>query len=514
MPAEIPGLPDPKHFDFDRILRVVNTPLSFLALVVLAGVTILTASTFAGRESAYLGYVIGAAMLTAVLIVGIAVLRTNGVDGLVTRVKSSRSDSTEESLSDSKLVQARVDAANGESVAFFKAHEREILDYWYRELRPVIHQAAMYSTPTYYLDTKLDVIDWNIAFALIFDSMTGKIRGKHVNWLIARLENHSEVFDHAKAFTENYHRTGVFPFVDLEPLEYDSQRYGMVRFTKVATQLHNADGQFKGWSIALMIDEMEDRGQFNEDFQERIGSEKTWSVYSASYDRVLNRFPPYAALIDEVISVLRPRKDLYVADLGAGTGNVTRALVNAGHRVLAVENNEGMLDRIADKQFPPSRVSVVKTSVEQMSCLKERLFDAAIMVNVLYAVDDPLECLRGVHRVLKPGGVLGMSTTHRETDLSRLLNEIEAEMRSQPDYDQLADDLTNVQKINRMLEKTIVRRHTREKYLDWIQSAGFEIVDSVPSTYCDAVMLVHARRPKEKQAVSVEKSRSNFGVLN
>ena len=212
----------------------------------------------------------------------------------------------------------------------------------------------MYSTPTYYLDTKLDVIDWNIAFELIFDSMTGKIRGKHVNWLIARLENHSEVFDHAKAFTENYHRTGVFPFVDVEPLKYESHRYGNVRLTKVATQLHDAEGQFKGWSIALLVDEIEDRALFNEDLQERIGSEDVERLFGL-VDRVLNRFPPYAALIEEVIGVLRPRKDLYVADLGAGTGNVVAALVKAGHRVVAVEKNEGMLDRIAEKQFPATR---------------------------------------------------------------------------------------------------------------------------------------------------------------
>ena len=37
MSAGIPRLPDPKQFDFERILRVVNSPLSFLALVVLAG---------------------------------------------------------------------------------------------------------------------------------------------------------------------------------------------------------------------------------------------------------------------------------------------------------------------------------------------------------------------------------------------------------------------------------------------------------------------------------------------
>lgn len=495
MHIDLPRLPDPKQGDFERILKAVNSPLSFMALVVLSGLVILSIS---GRNSSYVAPLIAGTVLYAVLVVGFIMFRRGGVDDLLG--KERKGDEAKDKSTDSKIAQERLERAGGDSVAFFKVHERDIHDYWYRELRPVLHQAPMYSTPTYYLDTKLDVIDWNIAFELIFESLAAKIRGKHVNWLIARLTNHSEVFDHARAFTEDYQRTGVFPFVDVEPLEYESPRYGAVRFTKVATQLHDPEGKFKGWSIALLVDQIEERELFNEDLQERIGTEKMWRVYSASYDRVLNRFPPYAALIQEVIGVVRRQKDLYVADLGSGTGNAAAALVKAGHRVMAIENNEGMLDRIAEKQFPETRLAVVKTTVEQLGCLKERQFDAAVMVNVLYAVDDPATCLQGVFRILKPGGVLGLSTTHRETDLSPLLNSIEAELRGQPDFDQIADDWNNVQKINRMLEKSIVRRHTREAYLEWIKLAGFEVTDFVPSTYCDAVMVVHARKPIEVRA--------------
>jgi hypothetical protein len=41
-------------------------------------------------------------------------------------------------------------------------------DAWYTKLRPVLHQAAQYSVPTYYLDSNYHMVDWNAAFELIF----------------------------------------------------------------------------------------------------------------------------------------------------------------------------------------------------------------------------------------------------------------------------------------------------------------------------------------------------------
>src|SRR6266542_1706581 len=37
-------------------------------------------------------------------------------------------------------------------------------DEWNRLLRPVLYQASHYGVPTYYLNAKLQIIDWNVAF--------------------------------------------------------------------------------------------------------------------------------------------------------------------------------------------------------------------------------------------------------------------------------------------------------------------------------------------------------------
>ncbi len=366
------------------------------------------------------------------------------------------------------------------------------LDSWYKYLQPTLHQAVFYTVPTYFLDPDLYILDYNLAFEIIFRRPACYLRGRHVNWFIAQLANHDDVHEHGRKFTERVKRENSFPLVDLEPIVYDSPDFGPVEFTKVASQLHDTDGRLQGWAVALMLRRI-DWDSFERKLEEKLRQDKLWSVYSAAYDRMLEAFPPYLRLTDEVIAVLSG-ENLLVADLGAGTGNTTRALLAKGHRVAAIENNLGMLDRLRAKQFTGS-VTIVKDSIENCERLREEIFDGVVMVNVLYAVDDPLGCLKEVHRVLKPGGVLGFSTTHSETQLDELLGAIRAFHKQRPDRHRgWRADFDTLEKVNRDIEKTIARRHTRDDYQQFVRAAGFEVTQLVPSTYHQAVMVLHARK--------------------
>ena len=359
-------------------------------------------------------------------------------------------------------------------------------DEWYTRLRPVLHQVAQYTSPTYYLDVNYHIVDWNIAFELVFSRITNVLRGKHVNWLIAQLANAEEVFAHAQQFSVD-----SIPLVDTEQLDYKSRRYGNVQMLKVAFQLHDEAGEYRGWAVTLMIENIA-WDHFENDLRERLNENKLWSVYAGSYDAVLTQYPDYQALIDKVIAIV-PEDPCSVVDLGAGTGNVTQALLDKGHTVTALENNDGMLDRFRARDFSADLVQVVKSSVENLGGLKSSTFDAAVMVNVLYAVDDPLACLQEVNRILKQGGRLGFSTTHRDTVLPPLLDDIERTLRNQGKLDELADDFQNVRDANERLED-IALRHSRDDYLGWVRTAGFEVENLFRSEYQGVVMVVHARK--------------------
>ena len=211
---------------------------------------------------------------------------------------------------------------------------RDDLSRQLQQLRLVLNQAPRYSTPTYFLDKHLSIIQWNVAFELIFKPILPKIRRQHVNHFIAELANRDAVFDHARAFTEQV-RAGELPLADLEPLVYNSETYGMVEFEKVATQLTDADANLKAWAVALFLRKI-DWDMYAPDLQKRLRNDKLWGIYAVSYDAILPEFTPYRHLLEEVIGGI-PNGAGRVLELGAGTGKATKALLQRGYRVTAVD---------------------------------------------------------------------------------------------------------------------------------------------------------------------------------
>jgi ubiquinone/menaquinone biosynthesis C-methylase UbiE len=341
------------------------------------------------------------------------------------------------------------------------------------------------------------VIDWNLAFDLIFEPIVGELRGRHVNWFIARLANSEEVFTHARGFPT---RTDQQPNVDTEPLVYVTARYGVIEFEKVATKLHDRDGRQRGWAVTLLVRKAGDFDALIRDLAARIETDKFWSLYSVSYDLVLNRYPRYNHLLEQVNRSV-PDEARRVLDLGAGTGNMARRLLEGGRDVWAVEKNIAMLDILRAKDFAvkaQDRLKIVKSSVEHLEMLAaEEPFDAATAVNVLYAVDNVPACLASVSQVLKPGGALVLTTTDSKTELTPLLDDIRKQLNSDRE---LIAHVDRVRELNFKLQaQGLTTRYTREQYVDWLKAAGFA-VDSDERAYVDAVLLIRAHKREDSVA--------------
>jgi SAM-dependent methyltransferase len=138
--------------------------------------------------------------------------------------------------------------------------------------------------------------------------------------------------------------------------------------------------------------------------------------------------PSYPA---EAIGWLLPPGAPRVADVGAGTGKLTRSLVARGLDVTAVEPSAGMRDEFS-RALPD--VPVLAGTAERIP-LGPAAVDAVLMAQAWHWADPP-RAAPEVARVLAPGGRLGLIWNIRDTRvdwlarLSELIHPIDYADRS------------------------------------------------------------------------------------
>jgi SAM-dependent methyltransferase len=116
--------------------------------------------------------------------------------------------------------------------------------------------------------------------------------------------------------------------------------------------------------------------------------------------------PDYPAeIVDWLVGSARD-----VADVGAGTGKLTAALVRGGRSVVAVEPDAGMLEALA-REVPDARA---EQGVAEALPLPDASVDAVVFGQAWHWVDVPKASAEAA-RVLRPGGVLGLVWNVRDT---------------------------------------------------------------------------------------------------
>jgi ubiquinone/menaquinone biosynthesis C-methylase UbiE len=112
-----------------------------------------------------------------------------------------------------------------------------------------------------------------------------------------------------------------------------------------------------------------------------------------------------------VVGWLLGERPVQVADVGAGTGKLTRVLLDAGHEVTAVEPSPQML---AELLAAVPGVRGVLGRGEALP-LPDASVDAVTYAQAWHWVD-PLAASLEAARVLRPGGVLGLAWNLRRSD--------------------------------------------------------------------------------------------------
>ena len=110
-----------------------------------------------------------------------------------------------------------------------------------------------------------------------------------------------------------------------------------------------------------------------------------------------------------------------VLDLGAGTGKLTRALVQTGAQVIAVEPGEQMLSQL--RRVVPAATALLGAAEEIP--LPDNSIDAATMGQSFHWFRHD-EALPELHRVLRPGGGIALLWNWRDqgSELQAQINDL------------------------------------------------------------------------------------------
>jgi ubiquinone/menaquinone biosynthesis C-methylase UbiE len=103
-----------------------------------------------------------------------------------------------------------------------------------------------------------------------------------------------------------------------------------------------------------------------------------------------------------------------VADVGTGTGFLAEAALDAGARVIGIDESEGMLTQ-ARSRFAGRPFEARSGNVDALP-LADNEADAVVANMVLHHAPEPPRAIREMARVLKPGGrlVITDADTHNE----------------------------------------------------------------------------------------------------
>lgn len=123
------------------------------------------------------------------------------------------------------------------------------------------------------------------------------------------------------------------------------------------------------------------------------------------YDRFRPGFPSAAA------HMIVPDPVAVALDLGAGTGKFTAQLIERARRVVAIEPSEQML-AVLRARLPD--VHALVGGAESIP-LDESSVDAVTVAQAFHWFDRDLACAE-IHRVLVPGGALGLLWNHSDPD--------------------------------------------------------------------------------------------------
>lgn len=168
-------------------------------------------------------------------------------------------------------------------------------------------------------------------------------------------------------------------------------------WSAIEQRLAGIDGRAD--DLARLDDVLEERRRRSRAYFDRVAPE--WDVVGSAFARGAARWRALACLVPD---------ELVVADVGCGTGSMTRLLARSAARVVAIDHSDAMLARAQANltEHAPDRAARVEFRRGELDRLPlaDGEVGAIFASLVLHHVPDLFAALREMRRALAPGGRL------------------------------------------------------------------------------------------------------------
>ncbi|PYN46634.1 MAG: hypothetical protein DMD95_06005, partial [Candidatus Rokuibacteriota bacterium] len=133
-------------------------------------------------------------------------------------------------------------------------------------------------------------------------------------------------------------------------------------------------------------------------------------TYGVTYDAVVTRFPPYEAMLEEIVAfVARSVPDetaarvTRVLDVACGIGNVSLRLAKEGYSVVGIDGVRHLVEIAREKSKPRgTNLTFQHLDIGRAVVPGAGNFDVLVSMHTLYWHPDPVALLAGCRRALKP----------------------------------------------------------------------------------------------------------------
>jgi len=143
-------------------------------------------------------------------------------------------------------------------------------------------------------------------------------------------------------------------------------------------------------------------------------AERLARIYSAQARAYAETWSPIIGTAGRhLLETLPWRECKRVLDIGTGAGEHLPDIrrLAAGAWILGIDRSAGMLELARSHRVPLALMDGMDVALRPQS------FDVALMIFMLFHLDDPATALRNVRRVLRPGGTLGAVTWAEDPDV-------------------------------------------------------------------------------------------------